>query len=190
MGTNTSTGRFSYDPPEGLTELLGVQVLDYSRIDDLDLREGRSTIETDYGKYEVKRACNYASLETRGQTRAVARYGQEVVGVQSRDGRFTYLTLPIGTAFGGLPQPVHKDLPYGHALDGVAPMNLLRPFLTAAGVSQPVSTEGSKVIVLDRESANAGRILFVLNLENSVADVRLRLHRSPNWLRTFSTSAN
>lgn len=99
--------------------------------------------------------------------------------MQSRDGRFTYLALPIGTAFGGLPQPIHKDLPYGHALDGVAPMSLLQPFLTAAGVSWPVSTEGSKVIVLDRESANGGRILFVLNLENSMAEVRLRLPRKP-----------
>ena len=179
LGTNAPTGRFSYDPPEGLTALLGVQVLDYSRIDALDLREGRNRIRTDFGEFTLKQACNYASLEPQGKTRAVATFGREVVGVQTADGRFTYLTVPIGAAFGGLPQAVLKDLPAGHALDGVAPMALLEPFLEAAGVRRPLSTQGSKVIALTRESPAGGSLVFVLNLEASAARVRLTLADRP-----------
>ena len=102
-----------------------------------------------------------------------------VVGVQTADGRFTYLTVPIGAAFGGLPQAVLKDLPAGHALDGVAPMALLEPFLEAAGVRRPLSTQGSKVIALTRESPAGGSLVFVLNLEASAARVRLTLADKP-----------
>ena len=147
--------------------MLGVQVLDYSRIDALDLREGRNRIRTDFGEFTLKQACNYASLSASGQRHVLLpRYGrEEVVGVQTADGRFTYLTVPIGAAFGGLPQAVLKDLPAGHALDGVAPMALLEPFLEAAGVRRPLSTQGSKVIALTRESPAGGSLVFVLNLE-------------------------
>jgi hypothetical protein len=179
LGTNAPTGRFSYNPPEGLTELLGVQVLDHSRIDALDLREGRNRIRTDFGQFTVKQACNYASLEPQGSTRAVARFGKEVVGVQTADGGFTYLTVPIGAAFGGLPEAVLTDLPAGHALDGVAPMALLGPFLEAAGVHRPLSTQGSKVIALIRESPAGGSLVFVLNLENSLAEARVALAERP-----------
>ncbi len=58
-------------------------------------------------------------------------------------------------------------------------MSLLKPVLEAAGVRWPLSTEGSKVIALARESAAGGKILFVLNLEDSAAEVRLALEEKP-----------
>ena len=99
--------------------------------------------------------------------------------MQTADGGFTWLTVPIGAAFGGLPEAVLTDLPAGHALDGVAPMALLEPFLEAAGVGRPLSTRGSKVIALTRESPAGGSLVFVLNLENSAADVRVDLAKKP-----------
>lgn len=182
LGTNAPTGRFSYNPPEGLTQLLGVEVLDYSRIDTLDLHEGRNIIQTIYGDYKIEKGCNYASLSPRNMTRAIAHFGKEVVGVQTHDRRFTYLAIPIGSSLGGLPKPILKDLPYGHAFDGVAPKKLLESFMEMAGVSQPVLVKGDKVVVLERGSFKTGNLLFVLNLKSSRAKVQLQpqeeIHRA------------
>ena len=51
-----------------------------------------------------------------------------------------------------------------------------------ANVSQPVLAKGDKVVVLKRGSFKTGNLLFVLNLENSLAKVQLqpqeKIHRA------------
>ena len=173
LGTNSATGRFSYNPPEGLADLIDVQALDYSRIDERDIRDGANVIVTPQGRFKVARATNYVSLLPGSRSRACARYGNEVVGIRARAGLFTWITLTLGTAFGGLPPQarIESDLPYGHALDGVAPKRLLLSLARAAGVQAPVTAQGSKVIVLARRSAAGHILLFIFNLQNSPAKV-------------------
>jgi hypothetical protein len=176
LGNHHGTGRFSYDPPEGLSEALGVKVYDYTFVDKLDLREGRNQLVTDYGRFELKQPSNYVSLvPTSDQTHPFGRFGDEVVAVQTANKRFSWITFTLGSAFGGLPEPVLTDLPSGHALVGIAPPGLLLPLLENAGVQAPVETEGSKLIVLVRGSAAEGRLLIILNLEDQEAKTKITL---------------
>jgi hypothetical protein len=176
LGNHHGSGRFSYDPPEGLSKALGVKVYDYTFVDKLDIREGRNQFVTDYGSFELKQPSNYVSLvPTDDQTRPFGHFGDEVVAVQTANRRFTWITFALGTAFGGLPEPVLTDLPYGHALAGIAPPGLLLPLLKSAGVRVPVETEGSKLIVFVRDSAAEGRLLIILNLEDHEAKTRITL---------------
>ncbi len=178
LGTNFESGRFSYQPPEGLADFLGVKVLDYSRIDDLDVRRGSNLIRTPHGEFPVQVPNNYAALIPQGSTKAWAHYGDEVIGIQSGGGQFTWITVNLGTAFGGLPPPPTQDLPMGHQLAGVAPFELLSPLLKAAGVQAPVTIEGDKVIVLERLSTSGDPLLFAFNLENKPADVKISPRKS------------
>ena len=178
LGVNFETGRFSYQPPDGLSDFLNVKVLDYSRIDDLDVQRGINLIRTPEGQFSVQNPNNYASLIPQGSTQAWAHYGDEVIGVKSAGGKFSWLTVCLGTAFGGLPPPPTQDLPMAHQLLGMAPSTLLSPLLRAAGVQSPLTVEGDKVIVMERRSSSGDPLLFVLNLENRVADVKISPRKS------------
>ena len=171
LGTNAASGRFSYDPPEGLTELLGVQSFEFTHIDDRDIEAGKNTIRTIFGDLKVTRPENYISLIPHGNAKPIAHRGDEIVGVQAHDGRFTWITLPLGTAFGGLAPAMLKDLPYAQDFAGVAPPEFLLPLLSSAGVESPVATKGDKVIVLRREGTQSGVLFFVINFEDTPAEV-------------------
>src|SRR5204863_8394993 len=51
FGTNASNGSFSYDPPEGLSGLLGVRTLDYTRLTSDDIRKGSNQLRMAHGSF-------------------------------------------------------------------------------------------------------------------------------------------
>ena len=180
LGLNSNTGRFSYEPPEGLARLLDVDALDYSQIDDRDIRNGTNVIKTDQGNFAVTQAVNYASVVPGKTAKTFACYGDEVVGVQSCAGRFTWITIPLSNAFGGLPPAAMSatDLPYGHNVHGIPPDALLMPLLERAGVQPPVAVSGSRTVTLVREAADGGVLVFVINLEDETAAVTIKLRQA------------
>ena len=156
LGLHAGDGRFSYDPPEGLSQLLGVRALDYARLTEREIQQGRATLSTHLGEFPITGPCSYATLQPFGGTSAFARLGEEVVGVRSEDHRFTWISLSLTTG-----------------LAGDALRDLLIPFVMSCGVSLPVQTRGDKVIVQCRQSALGGWLLFVFNVEARSATVEV-----------------
>ncbi len=156
LGLNAADGRFSYDPPEGLSQLLGVSALDYTRMTERDIREGQNTLHTDLGNFAMTGACNYATLQPLGSTKPFATLGDEVVGIQTEDKRFTWSTFSLTTA-----------------LAGTALHDLLIPLVLSCGVGRPVETRGGRVLTRCCQSALGGRLVFVFNLEENSATVEM-----------------
>ena len=156
LGTNASNGRFSYDPPEGLSDLLGVRALDYSRMTERDIREGENILCTELGNFQMTGACNYANLEPFCSTKAFATFGDEVVGVRTEDRRFTWITFTLTGALGG-----------------AALHDLLIPLIKSCGVKPPIENRGDKAIILCRQSALGSWLVFVFNLEGKAASVEI-----------------
>jgi len=150
LGLNAADGRFSYDPPEGLAELLGVRALDYGRLTERDIREGNNILRTDLGDFSISNACNYATLQPFGSTTAFAQLGDEIVGVQTADKRFTWMSLPLTTG-----------------LAGAALTGLVNGLVNSCGIHLPVETQGDKLIIECRRSAQGGWLLFIFNIEAS-----------------------
>ncbi|MDP7348730.1 MAG: hypothetical protein QF735_10875, partial [Phycisphaeraceae bacterium] len=153
-----------------------VDALDYSQIDDRDIRNGTNVIKTDQGDFAVTQAVNYASVVPGKTAKTFACYGDEVVGVQSCAGRFTWITIPLSNAFGGLPPAAMSatDLPYGHNVHGIPPDALLMPLLERAGVQPPVTVSGSRTMTLVHEAADGGVLIFVITLEDETAAVTIK----------------
>lgn len=176
LGLNAADGLFSYDPPEGLAQLLGVRALDYSRVTERDIREGHNLLCTDLGDFTMTRPCNYATLQPSGNTRPFATWGDEIVGIQTEDQRFTWSTFSLTTALAG-EAPDDADpwstfagvtRPPGDALH-----DLLIPFVMVHGVRRPVETHGDRVITRCCQSVLGGWLVFTFNLEENTAIVEM-----------------
>ena len=163
FGTNSGNGRFSYDPPEGLSELFGVKTLDHSRIDAKDIRDGSNRLRLQVGEVSMTGECNYIGLHLSGRAEPMAWYGDEVVGMQTPDRRFTWITVPLWEAF-----------------DSPARDEVLIPLMRSLGIEAPVKTEGDRIIVQLARPGQEGMLMFLFNLEPRVAETVL----SPQW--TFS----
>lgn len=160
LGTNAPNGRFSYDPPEGLSSLLGVRVLDYTRLTDNDIRDGANKLRLANDSFDMTGACNYVGLTPSGETRPIAWYGEEVVGIETVQRRFTWITFSLTAALGS-----------------VACDKAVIPLLKSFGIDMPVRTEGDRIIVQRARSRQGGWLLFLFNLERKAAETRV----TPAW---------
>lgn len=160
LGMNAASGRFSYAPPEGLSGSFGVKTLDYTRLTTDDIRRGQNKLRTENGSFEMTGESNYVGLSPSGKARAIAWYGDDVVGMESSDRRFTWITLSLATAF---ENPTRDQLLLG----------LIKPF----GINEPVKSLGDRVIIQRAKSKLGGWLLFLFNFERTDAQVELE----PGW---------
>ena len=156
FGTFSGKGHWSYQPPEGLSDLVDIGIVDVDMITNKDIREGRNVLKTDYGEFPVSHECPYVNLTPKAGSRVIATLGEHVVGAQTADGKLTWFGLSLSRAFGG-----------------AAPRELLIPLLASLGCSAPLSIEGDKLIALQRESRSGGDLIFLLNLEQKTARARI-----------------
>ena len=155
LGSYTENGRFSFAPPEGLTEVLGMRVADYDRF--TPGRGGDGLLAGRFGHLVVPRQAGYATLEATGDSRVWARLDGTAVGVERTDRRLAWISLSLATAFGGVPPP-----------------SLVLPLLASHGVSAPVAVDGDGVVALHRRSRGGRSLLFVFNLRLQPAAARLQ----------------
>ena len=160
FGTNSDNGRFSYDPPEGLSELFGVKTLDHSRVDAKDIRDGSNRLRLQMGEASITQECNYIGLQLSGQAEPIAWFGDEVVGMHTPDHRFSWITISLWDAF-----------------DDPARDEVLIPLMRSLGVEPSVETEGDRIIVQLARSGQEGTLMFLFNLEPRVAEAAL----APKW---------
>ncbi|MSO21696.1 MAG: hypothetical protein EXQ58_00270 [Acidobacteria bacterium] len=160
LGTHAPNGRFSYDPPEGLSELLGVKTLDYTRLTGDDIRRGENQLRTENSSFKMTGKCNYVGLDLTGKTRAIAWYGNEVVGMETPGKRFTWFTFSLATA-----------------LKNPACDQLLLSMMNSFGVEAPVKSQGDRVIIQRTKSRMGGWLLFLFNLEQKSAQIQIE----PTW---------
>ena len=154
LGSYAESGRFSYAPPEGLAEVLGVRVADYDRF--TPGRAGDGLLSSRFGHLVVPGPADYATLEPRGGSRVLARLDGAVVGVERADRRLAWISLSLATAFGG-----------------TAPAALVLLLLASHGVRAPVTVDGDPVVALQRRSRTGRRLLFAFNLLLHPAAARL-----------------
>jgi hypothetical protein len=160
FGTFAGSGRWSFQPPEGLSDLVSARVADFNKIAARDIRRGANVLVSEFGEVPITTECPYAILRPEGEARAIATLNGEVVGVQTGGGRLTWWGLPLSTAFGG-----------------AAPPELVVPMLTSLGVESPFSIAGDHLVAFRRFSRLGGSLIFLLNLEPTLGRATVR----PNW---------
>ena len=106
FGTYSDNGQSSYLPPDGFAERLGVRVADFSAVNRSDIAHGRNVLETPHGGVTISTPCGYAVLEPQESSEAIARIGDDIVGVRSSDGRVTWYGLTLSAGFGDVGVPV------------------------------------------------------------------------------------
>ena len=144
LGSYAESGRFSYAPPEGLNELLGVRVADYGRF--TPGRAGSGVLSTRFGHLALPGQADYAVLEPAGGSGVLATLDGIVVGVERQDRRLAWISVSLATAFGG-----------------TAPPALLLPLLASHGVRPPVAVDGDRIVALHRRSRDGRSLLFLFN---------------------------
>ncbi len=95
FGTFSGKGHWSYQPPEGLTDLVDIGVADHDMITDRDMREGRNILKTEHGEFPISHECAFAILEPKAGSRVIATLGDHAVGVQTADRKFTWFGLSL-----------------------------------------------------------------------------------------------
>ena len=160
FGLYSGDGQSSYDPPEGFAHTFGVRVADFSAVTAYDIAEGRNVIETPYGPASLTAPAGYAVLQPRGDTRAIASLGDDTVGVQTADRRFTWFGFSLSAGFGDIGHP-----------------GLVSGLAQEFGIRPPVGVTGDRVVPVVRRSRQGGWLVFVFNLENQMAHSTLR----PQW---------
>ena len=158
LGSYAENGRFSYAPPEGLAELLGVRVADYDRF--TPGRAGSGVLSGGFGHLVVPEPVGHAVLEPARDSRVLARLDGAVVGVERADRRLAWLALSPATAFGG-----------------TAPASLVLPLLASRGVRPLVAVSGDHVVPLRRRSRTGRDLLFLFNPSLRHASARV----TPSW---------
>ena len=106
----------------------------------------------------------YAVLEPQGDAEAIATVNGDVVAV--RTGRLTWWGLSLSEGFGD-----------------VAPPGLVLPMLQSHDVESPFFIAGDKLLAFRRTSKLGGSLIFLFNLEPTVARARVK----PNWQITKVT---
>lgn len=158
LGSYAENGRFSYAPPEGLADILGVRVADYDRF--TPGRAGSGVLSGGFGHLVVPEPVGHAVLEPARDSRVLARLDGAVVGVERADRRLAWLALSPATAFGG-----------------TAPASLVLPLLASRGVRPPVAVSGDHVVPLRRRSRTGRDLLFLFNPSLRHASARV----TPSW---------
>ena len=173
FGTFAGKGHWSYKPPEGLGDLIDCRIADFDVINDFDLRGGKNVVKMACGDFVVPSSTTYAILEPGAGARPIATIGDDVVGVQSTDGRFTWFgfTLAATAASNVSGQPAAAT-PVGAVHDDVA-----LALLENAGIESWFTISGDRIVAFRRGSKQGGSLVFLLNVENRSAKTRVK----PRW---------
>ena len=158
FGSYVETGHYSYSPPEGLSELIEAGVADYSMVTKKEIMEGNNTLSTPYGNFLVTSECGYTTIRPKGSSKSIATLGEEVVGIETGDGRLKWFGLSLSAAFGDVGTPV-----------------LVLPLFESMGIVSPFKLSGDKLIVMRRKSKLGGWLIFLFNLEFKEAKTTVKL---------------
>ena len=173
FGTFAAKGHWSYKPPEGLDDLIPCRIADFDVINDFDVRRGRNTLKMPIGEFQLPSSTTYYILEPRGDMKPIATINDDVVGVQSADGRFTWFsfTLSATDSTNVTGQPAAPS-PVAMVHDDVA-----QAMLAQAGVEAWFEITGDRVVAYRRGSRQGGSLVFLLNVEDKIARTRIK----PRW---------
>jgi hypothetical protein len=173
FGTFSGKGHWSFKPPEGLSDLIDCRIADFDVVNEFDVRAGKNTVKMECGTFELPASTTYAILEPRGDTRPIATIGDRVVGVRSGDGRFTWFSFTLSATASTLVtgQP-GSPAPVGLVHDDVA-----LAMLDIAGIDPWFKITGDRVVAFRRTSKQGGSLVFLLNLEDKIANTRIQ----PQW---------
>ncbi len=173
FATFAGKGHWSYKPPEGLDDLIECRIADFDVVNDFDVRAGRNILKMECGQFEVSSSTTYSILEPRGDTRPSATLGDDVVGVQSADGRFTWFGFTLAaTSFSNVTGQPGSPAPVELVHDDVA-----LALIEGAGVDSWFEIAGNRVVAFRRFSKQGGSLVFLLNLEDSTANAQVK----PRW---------
>ncbi len=165
FGTFDARGHWSFAPPEGLTDLLDVRVVDFDMINHHDVATGANVLHTPFGDYPITSPCQYLILEPRGHMEPIAHIsgqgGDDVVGVRSKDGRFTWYGISLCTTD---TSPVSGQPPSPDPT-GVVHPDVAMPLVAHHGIGPVCRFEGDRLVAYRRRSPCGGTLLFLLNVE-------------------------
>jgi len=142
-------------------------------VNDFDVRAGKNILKMQCGEFELPSTTTYSILAPRGGMKPVATMGNNVVGVQSADGRFTWfgLTLSATSSTNVSGQPASSS-PVALVHDDVA-LSMLKN----SGVESWFEITGDRVVAFRRGSNQGGSLVFLLNVEDKTANTRVK----PRW---------
>ena len=173
FGTFAGKGHWSFKPPEGLSDLIDCRIADFDVVADFDVRAGKNVVQMECGTFALPAGTTYSILEPQGDTAPIATIGDEVVGVRSADGRFTWYGFALSaTASSEVPGQPGAPAPAGLVHDEVA-----TTLLATAGVEPWFALTGDRVVAFRRRSRQGGSLIFALNVERRTAQVRVQ----PRW---------
>ena len=173
FGTFAGKGHWSFKPPEGLSDLINCRIADFDVVADFDVRAGKNVVQMEYGSFALPAGTTYSILEPQGDTAPIATIGDEVVGVRSADGRFTWYGFALSaTASSEVTGQPGAPAPVGLVHDEVA-----TALLATAGVEPWFALTGDRVVAFRRRSRQGGSLIFALNVERRTAQVRVQ----PRW---------
>ena len=173
FGTFAGKGHWSFKPPEGLSDLINCRIADFDVVADFDVRAGKNVVQMECGSFALPAGTTYSILEPQGDTAPIATIGDEVVGVRSADGRFTWYGFALSaTASSEVTGQPGAPAPVGLVHDEVA-----TALLATAGVEPWFALTGDRVVAFRRRSRQGGSLIFALNVERRTAQVRVQ----PRW---------
>jgi len=160
FGSYAETGHYSFRPPEGLAAVIGAGVADYSMINEKDIVDGNNLLETPYGQIRISSECGYSVIKASGGTKPILTLGDQVVGVETADRRFTWFGVSLSAAFGDAGSP-----------------ELILPLFDSFGVRSPFELNGDRLIAMRRHSKLGGWLVFLFNLTLKRAQTEVK----PEW---------
>ena len=160
FGSFAAKGHWSFCPPEGLADVIDVQVQDFDYVSDRDIRFGKNVLKTEFGEFAVTQTCQYAVLSPGPNARAVATIDGNTVGVEAADGRILWFGVPLAVT------GEHRADP-----------ELTRALFGSLGIGAPVAVQGDRLVAFKRRSRLGGSLVFLANLEHD----RGRAVVKPDW---------
>ena len=148
FGSYVEVGYNSYNPPEGLVELIEAGVADYSRVTVKDIADGKNVLRTAYGEVPMRSECGYSMLKCSGGTKPAAWLGDEIVGVETAGRKLTWYGCSLSAGFGDVGSP-----------------EVLLPLFESFGVTSQFELEGDRLLAMRRKSKQGGSLVFLFNLE-------------------------
>lgn len=172
FGTFAGNGHWSLRPPEGLDDLVAARVADFQMINRRDIETGANVLTTEWGEFRITTPCQYLILEPQDDMAPIATIGDDVVGVRSVDGRFTWFGISLchtdSTPVSGQP---HTGSP-----TGVVHPTVALGLAARHGIEPACGLEGDRVVACRRRSAAGGSLLFLLNVEPRTARTTVAPH--------------
>ncbi len=173
FGTFAGKGHWSFKPPEGLSDLIDCRSADFDVVADFDVQAGKNIVQMECGTFALPAGTTYSILEAQGATAPIATIGDEVVGVRSAAGRFTWYGFALSaTASSQVPGQPGSPAPVGLVHDEVA-----IALLATAGVEPWFALTGDRIVAFRRHFRQGGSLIFALNLERRTARTRVQ----PRW---------